>query len=64
MANCSRDLTDKQSELIRHNFDDGNYGKSRKYPVRTLVNVVFMFLKLAVNGECYLAISPQLHNCL
>ena len=32
MANYSRDLTDKQWELIRHNFDYGNYGKSRKYP--------------------------------
>ena len=45
MANYSRDLTDKQWELIRHNFDYGNYGKSCKYPIRTLVNTVFYVLR-------------------
>lgn len=39
------DLTDNQWEMIKDNFDCGNYGKSRKYPVRTLVNAVFYVIK-------------------
>jgi putative transposase len=39
------DLTDKQWEMIKHNFEYGNYGKSRKYPVRTPVNAVFYTIK-------------------
>jgi transposase len=39
------DLTDKQWELIEGHFDTGNYGKSRKYSQRILVNAVFYIIK-------------------
>jgi transposase len=39
------DLTDAQWELIRAHFDTGNYGKSRKYSQRTLVNAIFYIIK-------------------
>ncbi|MBL3284798.1 IS5 family transposase domain protein [Rickettsiales endosymbiont of Paramecium tredecaurelia] len=41
------DLTDQQWDLIKHDFDYGNYGKSRKYPIRTLVNAVFYIRPLS-----------------
>jgi putative transposase len=39
------DLTDAQWELIRDHFDTGNYGKSRKYDQRDLINAVFYITK-------------------
>ncbi|MBL3284343.1 Transposase domain protein [Rickettsiales endosymbiont of Paramecium tredecaurelia] len=41
------DLTDKQWDLLKHNFNCGNYGKSRKYPIRTLINAVFYIRAVA-----------------
>ena len=35
------DLTDNQWDLIKNHFDTGNYGKSRKYSQRDLINGVF-----------------------
>ena len=34
------DLTDTQWDLIKHHFDTGNYGKSRKHNKRDLMNGV------------------------
>ena len=39
------DVTDKQWELIKEHFDTGNYGKSRKYSQRILINAVFYVMK-------------------
>jgi putative transposase len=39
------DLTDRQWDLIKDHFDTGNYGKSRKYRHRDLVNAVFYLIK-------------------
>ena len=39
------DLTDKQWDLIKHHFDKGNYGKSRKHKQIDLVNAVFYIIK-------------------
>lgn len=39
------DLTDKQWFLIKDYFDKGNYGKSRKYSQRILINAVFYIVK-------------------
>jgi putative transposase len=39
------DLTDKQWELIKHHFEYGNYGKSRKHSIRSLLNAVFYLVK-------------------
>ena len=39
------DVTDKQWELIEWCFSTGNYGKSRKYCRRILVNAVFYVIK-------------------
>jgi putative transposase len=39
------DLTDKQWELIEAHFSTGNYGKSRKYSQKVLVNAVFYVMK-------------------
>lgn len=39
------DLTDIQWELIKGHFDTGNYGKSRKYDKRQLLNAVFYLIK-------------------
>ena len=39
------DLNDKQWDLIKHHFDTGNYGKSRKYSKRELTNAVFYLIK-------------------
>jgi putative transposase len=39
------DLTDAQWGLVREHFDTGNYGKSRKYTQRDLINAVFYITK-------------------
>lgn len=39
------DLSEAQWDLIKHYFDTGNYGKSRKYEQKTLVNAVFYITK-------------------
>lgn len=39
------DLTAKQWELIKHHFDTGNYGKSRKHSQRDLLNAVLYIIK-------------------
>jgi putative transposase len=39
------DVSDKQWEYIKKYFDTGNYGKSRKYSQRLLVNAVFYITK-------------------
>ena len=39
------DLTDAQWEAIKELFSVGNYGTSRKYPIRILVNAVFYLIK-------------------
>ena len=39
------DLTEGQWDLIKSHFDTGNYGKSRKYSQRELVNGVFYVIK-------------------
>ena len=39
------DLTDTQWELIEDLFSVGNYGTSRKYPVRVMINAVFYLTK-------------------
>jgi putative transposase len=39
------DLKDSEWEKIRHHFDVGNYGKSRKHNLKTLVNAVFYLIK-------------------
>jgi transposase len=39
------DLTDNQWELIEEYFSTGNYGKSRKYCRRALINAVFYVIK-------------------
>jgi len=39
------DLTDSQWSLIKDHFETGNYGKSRKYSQRVLVNAVFYMIK-------------------
>jgi len=39
------DLNDEQWELIRGHFSTGNYGKSRKYSQRVLINGVFYVMK-------------------
>ena len=39
------DLTDEQWALVKRHFDTGNYGKSRKYQTRLLVNAVFYITK-------------------
>jgi transposase len=39
------DLTDEQWDLIKDHFSTGNYGKSRKYNQRELVNGVFYIIK-------------------
>lgn len=39
------DLTDEQWDLIKHHFDKGNYGKSRKHEQIDLVNAVFYIIK-------------------
>ncbi len=41
----SSDLTDTQWELIKHHFSTGNYGKSRRYSQRHLINAVFYITK-------------------
>jgi transposase len=38
-------LSTAQSDLIKHHFDTGNYGKSRKYEQKILVNAVFYITK-------------------
>ena len=39
------DLKNSEWEKIKHHFDVGNYGKSRKYDLKTLVNAVFYLVK-------------------
>ena len=39
------DLTNKRWKLIEDHFSTGNYGKSRKYSKRVLVNAVFYVIK-------------------
>lgn len=39
------DLTDKQWKLIAKHFHTGNYGKSRKYAQRDMINAVFYITK-------------------
>jgi transposase len=39
------DLTDTQWALIKDHFNTGNYGKSRKYSHRLLLNAVFYIIK-------------------
>lgn len=39
------DLNNKQWELIKDHLTTGNYGKSRKYSQRLLVNGVFYVIK-------------------
>ena len=39
------DLNNEQWELIKDHFSTGNYGKSRKYSQRLLVNGVFYVIK-------------------
>ena len=39
------DLKNSEWEKIKHHFDVGNYGKSRKYDLKTLVNAVFYLIK-------------------
>lgn len=39
------DLNDQQWELIKDHFNMGNYGKSRKYSQRLLVDAVFYVIK-------------------
>jgi putative transposase len=39
------DLTDSQWELIKDHFSTGNYGKSRRYSQRNLINAVFYITK-------------------
>lgn len=41
----SSDLTDNQWEIIKHHFDTGNRGKSRKHSQRELINAVFYLVK-------------------
>ena len=53
MMSYLSDLTDKQWFLIKDYFDQGNYGKSRKYSQRMLINAVFYLLKRAANGAFY-----------
>ena len=39
------DLNDEQWELIKSHFTTGNYGKSRKYSQRLLVDAIFYITK-------------------
>jgi transposase len=39
------DMTDKQWDLIKDHFATGNYGKSRKYEKRVLVDAAFYITK-------------------
>ena len=39
------DLTDEQWEMIKNHFNTGNYGKSRRYSQRDLINAVFYITK-------------------
>lgn len=43
--NYPSDVTDAQWDLIKEHFYTGNYGKSRKYSPRLLVNAVFYIVK-------------------
>jgi len=43
--NYPSNLTDSQWDLIKDHFSTGNYGKSRKYSQRELVNAVFYITK-------------------
>ena len=49
------DLTDAQWELIKDHFNTRNYGKSRKYIQRNLVNAVFYITKTG----CQWRMLPQ-----
>jgi Putative transposase of IS4/5 family (DUF4096) len=50
------DLTDAQWELIKDHFSTGNYGKSRKYSQRDLINAVFYIIKTGCQWRCSLKI--------
>jgi transposase len=39
------DVSDEEWDLIKAQFDTGNYGKSRKYIKRELTNAVFYLIK-------------------
>ena len=41
----SSNLTDDQCDIIKHHFDTGNYGKSRKHSQRTLIEAVFYIVR-------------------
>jgi transposase len=43
--NYPSDVTDAQWDLIKDHFNTGNYGTSRKYSPRALVNAVFYIVK-------------------
>lgn len=45
MTDHPTDLTDKQWDIIKHNFDYGNFGKTHKYPRRDMVNAVFHVIR-------------------
>ena len=39
------DLSNKQWNLIKHHFDTGNYGKSRKHKQKVLINAIMYIQK-------------------
>lgn len=43
--NYPSDMTDGQWDLIKAHFEQGNYGKSRKYEKRVLVDAAFYITK-------------------
>ncbi|MHB9146926.1 MAG: transposase [Candidatus Amoebophilus sp.] len=63
MMSYLSDLTDKQWFLIKDYFDQGNYGKSRKYSQRMLINEVFYLIKTGCQW-CFLPKITPLENSL
>jgi putative transposase len=57
--NYPSDLTDKQWDLIKYFFDQGEYGKNRKYSQRILVNAVLYVTKTG----CQWRFLPKCYPC-